>query len=294
MTHRLFHPDGSIDASLAGVLSRTRQFCLVQTVVAAAKTAFAAALLSAGGTPAPLVVGLLAFAVYNTNNVVDVEEDAINRPAQASVVERWRTEIAALSAGAGVVAVVVATLAGGPVGLAVTLVPLGAALLYGLPVVPGSEDRLKDVFPVNTVLVAAAWAVAVTYLPLAFGGALTPASVVVCAFFFLRTAISVEVFNVRDVVGDRRAGVATLPVVTGIARTKRLLAALDVCSLLVVLATATFVPFPPALLAGLGPLVAYSLTVTWLLHREVNLDVLCLAKDAEYLLLATVAIAVVP
>ena len=277
--------------SVGGVLSRVRHLCLVQTVVAASKTAFAAALLSAGGTLAPLVVGLLAFAIYNTNNIADVEEDAMNRPGQAIVVGRWRTEIATLSACAGSVALVVATVAGGTVGLAVAVVPLGAALVYSLPVVPGTNDRLKDIFLVNTVLVAGAWAVAVTYLPLAFGGGVpTLASVVVCTFFFLRTAVSVEVFNVRDVVGDRRAGVATLPVVTGVTRTKMVLAVLDICSLFVVLAAATTVSLPLTLVTGLGPLAAYSPAVTWSLDRNANLDVLCLAKDAEYLLMGTLVV----
>jgi len=273
-------------------LSKARQIRLLQTVVAASKTLFAASLLSVDYSLAPVIVGLLAFAIYNTNNLADIDEDTINSPEKTAFVVRWRQVIIASSVAASVGAMAIALWKGGIPGFCLTLVPFVAAVIYSVPLLPGGV-RVKDVYLVNTVVVAAAWAIAVTYLPLVLGGT-APAStaVAVCLFFFLRTVVSVEVFNVRDVVGDRENEVTTLPVVLGIPRTKRLLWLFDVSSLLVIVGAATIAPLRVALIGGLIPIVCYSLVIEWQLNQRDDESVLCFAKDIEYLLMGVLVIAV--
>jgi len=277
-------------APLLNLLRSAQQFRLVQGVVATAKTGFATALLGVA-TPLPaIVVGLVSFAVYTANDLADREEDAINSPDHSSFVADHPAVVATLAVGTFTLGAVLAWWAGGPVALAVALVPLAASLLYSLPVTPGGR-RLKDVLAANTVLVALSWAVTVTGVPLAVAGAsVGPVAIAVCLFFFLRSFVSVEVFNVRDVTGDAATGVDTIPVVLGVPRTRQLLALLEGCTLALLVALMTV---PTVALAALYavPAVAYSLGLTWFLGEHGEMDSFCLAKDGEYLLLGLVALA---
>jgi 4-hydroxybenzoate polyprenyltransferase len=269
-----------------------QQLSVVQGAVAGAKTAFAVALLGVRTPLAVPIVALVAFGVYTANDLADIEEDAINCPDRSSFVADHPMlvgflAVAALAGGGGL-----AWAAGGPVALGAAFTPLWAALCYSLPV-PRGGRRLKDVFALNTALVALAWAVTVTVVPLALAGRpVGPVAVAVGLLFFLRSFVSVEVFNVRDVAGDAATGVRTLPVVLGVGRTRQVLALFDGCTV-ALLAALLSVPGTarPALFAL--PVVGYSLALTWLAGRTEHMDALCLAKDGEYLLLGAVAVLVV-
>jgi len=288
-SHSEYQTDQNWD-QLAALVRWAQQFRLVQGTVAAAKTAFASVLLGVT-TPLPaVVVGLISFAVYTANDLADREEDAINNPDHASFVTSHPAVVAALAVGTFALGTAIAWWGGGPVALTVACVPLGASLLYSLPVTLGGR-RLKDVFAVNTALVALAWAVTVTGVPLAFAGqALDPVAIAVCLFLYLRTFISVEVFNVRDVAGDGATGVDTLPVVLGVPRTRQLLALFEGCSLALLVSLMT-VPAVALVALGTLPVLGYSLGLTWFLGETGRMDAFCLAKDGEYLLLGLTALA---
>ncbi len=283
------HTTGQEWDQLAALLGWAQQFRLVQGVVAAAKTAFASALLGVA-TPLPaVVVGLVSFAVYTANDLADRDEDAINTPDHASFVASHPAIVAVLAVGTFALGAAIAWWSGGSVALVVACVPLGASLLYSLPVTLGGR-RLKDVLGANTTLVALAWAVTVTGVPLTVAGrAVGPVAIAVCLFLYLRTFISVEVFNVRDVTGDAATGVDTIPVVLGVPRTRQLLALFEGCSLALLVALMTVPSVALVALAAL-PVLGYSLGLTWFLGEASRMDRFCLAKDGEYLLLGLVAL----
>lgn len=261
----------------------------MQGAVAAAKSVFALALLGVTTPLAPVVLGLVSFAVYTANDIADMEEDSVNCPDHSSFVADHTWLVAAVALGALGLGGGLALWAGGPVALAAALVPLAAALLYSLPVAPGGR-RLKDVFAVNTLLVSLAWAVTLTAVPLALAGrGVGPVALAVCLFFFLRTFVSVETFNVRDIEGDAQAGVDTLPVVLGRRRTTQVLALFEWCTLATLVGLLT-VPHAtlPALFAL--PVMGTSLALTSLLAGTNEPNVVCLARDAEYLLLGAVGL----
>jgi 4-hydroxybenzoate polyprenyltransferase len=261
---------------------------VVQGIVAAAKTVFVMALLGITAPAAPIAVALVSFGVYAANDLADADEDAINCPGRASLVSRRPLAIGLLAAAAVLAAAVLALLAGGPVALGVTSVPVLAALLYSVPV-PGHR-RLKDVFAVNTLLVSTAWAVTVTGLPVALAGAPVDGwTIAVCLLLCLRSVVSVELFNVRDVAGDTAAGVRTLPVVLGVARTRQVLAGVDVLSVAVLLAVGLWSAAGVVALAAV-PVVCGSFGLLWAVGRSDRIEPLCLAKDVEYLLLGTVGL----
>ena len=262
---------------------------LLQGGVGVAKALVACLLLAVPVNAALPVAGLVAFAVYTHNRLTDVEEDAVNDPDRVDFVTARRGVFASLSVGAYLLALGVAAL-GGVACLALTLFPAAVGVLYSERLVPvpfGDVDRLKDVLAVNTASVAVAWAVPLTYLPLSFAGAPALAgSAFVALFLFLRTFVGVEFFNVRDVAGDRSEGVGTLPVAFGVRSTRLALYALDAASL-AVLAVGVLVGALPRLAAFAAvPGVAYSLFVTSRLDADVDLGLLCSARDFDYLVMA--------
>jgi 4-hydroxybenzoate polyprenyltransferase len=274
---------------LVDSVRRAQAFSVVQGAVAAAKSVFAMAVLGVTTPLAPVVLGLVAFAVYTANDIADIEEDAVNCPDHSSVVADHTWLVGTVALGVLGLAGALAWWGGGPVALAAALVPLVAALLYSLPVAPGGR-RLKDVFVVNTALVSLAWAATLTAVPLALAGrGVGPVALAVCLFFLLRTFVSVETFNVRDIAGDAKAGVETLPVVLGRGRTTRVLALFEGCTLATLVALLT-VPHAtlPALFAL--PVMGTSLALTSLLTGTSEPGVVCLARDAEYLLLGAVGL----
>lgn len=282
--------------------------CFV-ALVAVVEALVATALLGVPLSPAPAVVGLVAFAVYATDHVADAEADAVSTPARAAVARRHGELLAAAAALAYGLAVALA-LTGGPLALAVTLLPGVCWVCYAsdwLPTVgdalPGVAERvprLKDVLLVNSLVVALAWATALTALPLAFAAsaverpptlagldpAVAPVAAVVFGYFLLRSFVDVEVPNVRDVRADRAAGVTTLPTALGVRRTRRTLYLVDGTVVALIAAAGGARLLAPVHVAALLTGVTVSLAATALIGRVRNRRLLGVAPECSYLVAA--------
>ena len=263
-------------------------------VIAMAQVAIVMVLLSIRPNLAPIVVGLVTFAVYSFDRLADADTDAVSNPDQAAFVRANGNVLYVLASTAYGIAVALSVL-GGPVALAITITPGAFWVLYASDWVPDVGvhfRRLKELLVVNSVVVALAWALTLTFLPLAFTGrAFTPAAAVIFVYFLLGTFVNAEIPNVRDMAGDRAIGVSTMPIVFGVRRTRQSLYAIDLVTI-VLLAYAVAVGhvssiLAAALLVGLG----YSLVVTGLLGRTEDVRLLTIAAESEYVV---VALALVP
>jgi 4-hydroxybenzoate polyprenyltransferase len=264
------------------------------SLVAMTEVAVATVLLSLPLTLAPVVVGLVTFAVYTGDRLADADTDEVSNPRQAAFVRRHGDVLYLLTAAAYALAVTLSIL-GGPVALAITLLPGVFWVLYAsewIPDVGLHVDRLKQVLVVNSGVVALAWAVTLTFLPLAFADApVTPTVGVVFAYFFLRSFVDTELPNVRDVDADRATDVATLPVAVGVRRTRHVLYGVDVGTLgLVACATAAGVVHP-ALSVALAVGLLYSIGITSFLGRFEDEALLAKLPECEYVF---VGVALVP
>jgi len=257
--------------------------------IAMAEVAIAMVLLSLPPNPAPVVVGLVTFAVYTNDRVADVDTDAVSDPDRSAFVRRHRDTLYVLASVAYGLAVAISVL-GGPVALAVTLLPGVFWVAYAADWVPSVAPhfrRLKQVLLVNSLVVALAWATTLTALPVAFtDAAVTPATAVVFAYFLLRSFVDTELPNVRDVDADAAAGVATLPTVLGVARTRRVLYGVDLATAATLAAATLAGVLAPGIAAALGLGVAASLAVTALAGRVDDGAVLGVAPDCSYLVVA--------
>ncbi|WP_435100025.1 UbiA family prenyltransferase [Halorubrum sp. N11] len=284
-------------------------------LVAAVETLIATALLGVQLTVAPAVVALVTFAVYTVDHVADADADAASTPDRALLARRYGDQLMIAATLAYGLAVALAV-TGGPLALALALLPgafwlayasdwlpelgraVGGALSSLAPAGPiagragtGVTDgghsripRLKDVLVVNSVVVAAGWATALTFLPITFAGtAVGPAVAAVFAYFFLRSFVDAELPNVRDVDADAAVGVATLPVVLGVVRTRRVLYGVDLLAASAVTAAAAAGLLAWPLVAALGLGIAASICVTALAGRINDESVLGVAPDCTYL-----------
>ena len=303
-TQPLTVPADGIDSSHSTVVDslyalgdRTRDVLVYSSgylvLITMVETAIAMLALSLPPSPAPLVVGLLTFAVYVGDRLADVDADEASRPAQSAFVRRHRAALSVLSAGAYGLAVMV-SLFGGPVALAVTLLPGAVWLLYAtdwLPTIETRLVRLKDVFLLNSALISAAWAVTLVFLPLAFAdAAFAPTAAVVFAYFFVDTFIHTEIPNVRDRAEDARLGVSTLPVVLGVRRTRYVLYGLDLALFALVGHAFLTGVFSLALAAGVFVGLGCALVVIAFVGRTSDYGRLSIAGESKSLVIAAVTL----
>lgn len=256
-------------------------------VIAMIEVATAMVALSLPPNPAPIVVGLVAFAVYGGDRITDAESDAISSPGQSAFVRRHETALSVLSATAYGLAIAIAVF-GGSDALAITLMPGAFWILYAtdwLPAVGTHLKRLKDVLVVNSTIVALAWAIAVVLLPMAFAdAAVTPVAAVVFVYFLVDTFVNTEIPNVADRKGDAAIGVSTLPVVFGVDGTRRILYGIDVALIGFLLGAyqrdLLAFELAAAMIVGLG----YALVLAAFVGRTTRHRRLSIAGEAKHLL----------
>ncbi len=158
-------------------------------------------------------------AVYNLDRLDGPPEDHVNAPQQrrlyAGKTTHWALLVGvALTMCFGLILVTAVRFLG------VFLVPLLTSLLYGKGVV---VPRLKNVLVVKNLVLVATWTFMATAIPSLISPQDPAPVLLVASFVFLKLFINSLLFDVRDVPGDRAAGVRTLPVALGRAATFRLL-----------------------------------------------------------------------
>ncbi|MFB6253830.1 MAG: UbiA family prenyltransferase, partial [Halobacteriaceae archaeon] len=144
---------------------------------------------------------------------------------------------------------------------------------------------LKEIPIINSITIALAWAVSLTFLPVALAThPVTPAVGIVFVYFFLRSLIDVEIPNIRDIESDEAAGVSTMPIVFGIERTKQTMIILDIVTAFVVvyaMIDGIFTdPIGGALVAG----ILFSVGITTMIGRISERSWLTVAPDMEYII----------
>jgi 4-hydroxybenzoate polyprenyltransferase len=259
-------------------------------IVAALKVLTVTILLDLAVTPAVAVGGLVGFAIYASNKLVD-DEDEINAPERAAFVDAYRRELAVATAAAVVLALALAATAG-TLAFALTVLPGVAAIAYSVEL-PLTDDRLKDVLGVNNLLVSVSWALPVVALPIVWAdGSVTPTAAIVFAFYLAQTVVAFEVRNVRDVPGDRDEGVATVPVVFGIQATRTLLYTIDAVAIACYVAAATTGLLHTAVAGAFVLATLGSIAVTTLVSPTSN-GRTCRLRDGNYALVFLVVLVAV-
>ena len=201
--------------------------------------------------PLPLfIVFAVTLFVYSFNRITDMDEDEKNVPRRARFTRRYGRLLLAV----GVVLYIAAF------ALAFYLELPGTPFLL-LPVLVGaaySLGRAKSVLLVKNLIVGFAWGAIPLGVGVYYGVLLTPEILFLSGFFFVSLTVAAALFDIKDIEGDRREGIRTVPNVYGPHKT-RAAAGIVVASLIpAVLAAALVVSFGLlVLLAFLGYVLAY-------------------------------------
>jgi len=157
----------------------------------------------------------VVLSVYSLNLITDLEEDAVNKGY--TNLENKKSIILLIS----IVSYIVALIIGGIENLGsipVLLIPFITGLLYSVKI---KGFRLKNLFVGKNLTVSISWSLEVSLLPYL----LKNSSIIffLILFIFIKGMINTILFDLRDVEGDARAGVETIPVKLGKYRTLWLL-----------------------------------------------------------------------
>lgn len=203
---------------------------IYMAVIGALKVVLTIYVLDLPMSLAPLAVGCLTFTIYAYDRLIDTSSDVVSNPRRTAFIQRHRRTLSALAALSYGIVIAIAVYKS-PLALVLSLVPAVAWVLYAIDWTPdglAAIDRLKEVFLLNTLLVAVTWAVTVVLFPLVFVGAeLSPASLILIVYFAAGTFVGTELSNVRDVESDINNGISTLPAKFGLTSAKYVLHAIS-------------------------------------------------------------------
>ncbi len=172
-----------------------------------------------------LATFLVVFAVYCMNNLTDKEEDEVNSPEKANFVNSNLKILTFAVAFSYLIAIILGIL-NGIFAVLILIFPLCAGIIYSIKIHP-KIPRLKDIFAVKNIIIALSWAVVTTFIPAINSNEISWIFIIsIFYFFFVKSFVNSVVCDVRDIEGDRKNGIKTIPVGIGKLKTKKLLSVL--------------------------------------------------------------------
>jgi 4-hydroxybenzoate polyprenyltransferase len=165
----------------------------------------------------------LALSVYSLNKVTDLEEDSVNLPDRARFVKKYRDYILFVTVESINIAVILAFFTN-PSALIVILFVFCVSVFYS---VEAGKLRLKNMLLFKSITIAGTITLGAVLLPLVVHANVALIVLLVAYFIFLTAFIDTVLTDVRDIEGDRKAGVRTIPVALGRNKTRNLLLLLN-------------------------------------------------------------------
>jgi len=172
------------------------------------------------------------------------------------------------------------------------LIPPIVVILYSVPLFPkGLEKilkakRLKEIFIIKNVIVGVTWSSSMTFLQADILNQPIDISVlslflIIATFFSVNTAV----FDMRDIQGDKKFKIKTLPVVYGEKYTKKILGGINLVNGIFILIVVYL-----GVLNIIGGFLIFNVIYTFgylYLFGKVDKNIICdIFVDGEYLLMA--------
>ncbi len=169
---------------------------------------------------------LITFSVYGLNKLTDINEDVINTPERANIIRKIRPFLKFFVAISFILSLILG-FSENALTLPVLIFPLFLGTVYSVRL-SNNLPRLKDITGVKNITVALSWAVVMTFLPIIYLSTKKIIPIIlIFGFFFFKSYINSVLFDIRDIEGDSRNKVRTLPVFLGRDKTKNLLLILN-------------------------------------------------------------------
>ncbi|WP_435194825.1 histidine kinase N-terminal 7TM domain-containing protein [Natronomonas sp. EA1] len=264
--------------------------CLYLALIAVGETIIVTVLLDLPLSLAPATIGLIVFSVYVNDQLIDLDDGDIPDPGEAAFIARHKDLLYVFGAVSYGIALSLSVW-GGLLTFAIALIPGLAWILYASDVISTFTERtgvnfrrLKELFLLNSLLVAFAWAITLVLIPVGYAGQVPVAGVLtMVGYFLLRVFKNTEVSNVADRAEDEARDISTLPTVLGVRRTQWAFHAIDALTAVVLVVAVAQGYLPETLSLALFVGLAYSTVVVRLVDRFRNADVLSRLAEYEYL-----------
>ncbi|MEM5771297.1 MAG: UbiA family prenyltransferase [Candidatus Aenigmatarchaeota archaeon] len=233
-----------------------------------------------------LIVFLSVFSVYNLNKITDVMEDKINYPERVSFIQKHKTKILISSIISYIFALFIAFFRSILVGIFV-FIPLIGVFIYSV-----SPIRLKRLLGIKNIWVSLLWSVSVTILPIIYFNKfellLSFTSFSLFLFIFLKGIGNTITFDIRDIEGDKKCKIETLPMRIGLNKTKILLSVINLLSFILLLIT-TFLGFISPIGYAISLVTFYTFVYIYLIEKTDLKFLTDILADGEFIVIGLLA-----
>jgi 4-hydroxybenzoate polyprenyltransferase len=232
-----------------------------------------------------VVMFLIVFSVYNLNRKTDEAEDALNHERRFRITKKFERHFFIAALGAYLAALIISAFHG-VTAVCVVMIPLISGIFYSVPVLPKlcGYKRLKEIPVMKNLVVSTSWALAFSLVPVYLGNSAPgTASMIVFLFIFCWTFVASVLPDIRDRSGDSATGVATIPVLVGVARSRSILTTINISAGAVILTLGSPV-IPPMACAIIVTSLVYSQACIVSIDRTTRNDLLCdIISDGQFL-----------
>ena len=174
----------------------------------------------------PILTFLITFGIYGLNKLTDLKEDAINNPDRAMTIGRIDVVFKLTVALSFILSMVLGFLVDFST-ILVLIFPLLFGILYSIKL-SKNLPRLKDITGVKNLSIALSWSVVSTFLPVIYILEKKEVLIILIFYlFFIKSLINSILFDIRDIEGDRKSNIRTIPIYLGKDKTKKLLLILN-------------------------------------------------------------------
>lgn len=231
------------------------------------------------------VMFLIVFSVYNLNRKTDEAEDALNHERRFRITKKFERHLFIAAIGAYLIALGIAAFYG-IFAFCVVAIPLISGIFYSVPLLPkwSGYRRLKEIPVMKNFVVSISWALAFSLVPVYLGASVPgTASVVVFLFIFCWTFVASVLPDIRDRTGDYASGVATIPVLVGVGRSRNILMIINISAgAVILLAGSTAISILACAIIVMS--LVYSQCCIMSIDRTSKNDLLCdVISDGQFL-----------
>jgi 4-hydroxybenzoate polyprenyltransferase len=165
--------------------------------------------------PEPLFISFASFfIVYTFDRYLDRDEDAENMPVRTKFLRKYGEYLFAASI-AGYIAALIIAFNNGFITFLLTLSPIIVGVLY-------SVARIKKILLVKNIVVGLTWGSIPLLVGAYYGSPILPEILFLAAFFGIGLFRNTIVFDIKDIEGDLKEGVRTIPNTYGKRRSRQL------------------------------------------------------------------------
>jgi len=166
-----------------------------------------------------LIITLAVACICQWNRLTDVEEDTLNCPADLKDAQAKSPAIKVFCYAGGIIAVIIALFTE-PTWPIAGLVAFGVAVgyFYNSPLLPSMPHlRLKNMFIIKTFSSGLGWSAGLLVFPMLRAHTQPDERFFTAVVYMFAMVMTYEImWDIRDIAGDAKAGLRTLPVVLGI------------------------------------------------------------------------------